>query len=219
MSKYDDIVEGIPVPERALGPLAGLATRLDYIGPETERLQSKVDALRYALGELELPEGVSILPIIYPEFLSSPKALFNLLSSSRSLKGLSGVTPIYQTFVLTFPGTVSFSYQIPGGGYTGFIWYFSYRVSAGLEGNIAGSVTIDGKPFFADPVHLKPEFGSEFTHFEGAHSEIAGTWVSAVAGVLQLHGFGMILRGNFYEQYIEPLFDAVGKNMGMGGQA
>lgn len=69
-SEYEEIVKKIPVPERAIGPLTGLATRLDYLGPKVEDLSSlspKVDALtekvnkvEYALRTLELPEGVAM---------------------------------------------------------------------------------------------------------------------------------------------------------------
>jgi len=68
--EYEEIVKKIPVPEQPIGPLAGLAARLDYLGPEVEELGAlspKVDALaekankiEYALGKLELPEGVAM---------------------------------------------------------------------------------------------------------------------------------------------------------------
>ncbi|GAI99737.1 unnamed protein product, partial [marine sediment metagenome] len=69
MAEYEDIIKKIPVPERALGPLAGLATRLDYLGPKVQKLEGelspqvadlaeKVGKLEYALRTLELPEGV-----------------------------------------------------------------------------------------------------------------------------------------------------------------
>ncbi len=68
--EYEEIVKKIPVPERALGPLAGLATRLDYLGPKVEELGAlspkvadlgeKVGKLEYALRTLELPEGVAM---------------------------------------------------------------------------------------------------------------------------------------------------------------
>ena len=67
--EYEEIVKKIPVPERAIGPLAGIATRLDYLGPKVEGLSPKVAELRekvgkleYALSTLELPEGV-IMPL------------------------------------------------------------------------------------------------------------------------------------------------------------
>ena len=44
--EYEEIVKKIPVPERAIGPLAGLATRLDYLGPKVEGLSPKVAELR-----------------------------------------------------------------------------------------------------------------------------------------------------------------------------
>jgi len=65
MGEYEEIVERIPVPERPIGPLAGLATRLDYIGPRAEETSTKIEAveerikkLEYALSTLEFPEGV-----------------------------------------------------------------------------------------------------------------------------------------------------------------
>ncbi|MBA7611771.1 hypothetical protein ES703_19000 [subsurface metagenome] len=69
MAEYEEIVKKIPVPERALGPLTGLATRLDYIGPKVQKLEGelspkvadlgeKVGKLEYALKTLEFPEGV-----------------------------------------------------------------------------------------------------------------------------------------------------------------
>jgi len=72
--EYEEIVKGIPVPEQALGPLAGLAVRLDYLGPKVQKLESdlspkvadladKVDKLEYALRTLEFPEGVMPLKI------------------------------------------------------------------------------------------------------------------------------------------------------------
>jgi len=67
--EYEEIVKKIPVPERAIGPLAGIATRLDYLGPKVEglspkvaELREKVGKLQYALSTLELPEGV-IMPL------------------------------------------------------------------------------------------------------------------------------------------------------------
>ena len=76
MGEYEEIVKKIPMRERAIGPLAGLATRLDYLGPkvqETENtvqelgstlsprvadLAEKVGKLEYTLSQLEFPEGV-----------------------------------------------------------------------------------------------------------------------------------------------------------------
>lgn len=71
MGEYEEIVKKIPFPERALGPLAGLATRLDYLGPKVQKLESelspkitelaeKVDKLEYAVKTLEFPEGVAM---------------------------------------------------------------------------------------------------------------------------------------------------------------
>ncbi|MBA7573725.1 hypothetical protein ES708_15523 [subsurface metagenome] len=67
--EYEEIVKKIPVPERALGPLAGLAARLDYLGPKVEGLSpkvaelgEKVGKLEHAIRTLELPEGV-IMPL------------------------------------------------------------------------------------------------------------------------------------------------------------
>lgn len=71
MSEYDEIVKKIPVTEQPIGPLAGLAARLDYLGPKVEQLGAlspkvdalaeKVDKLEYAISTLELPEGVAML--------------------------------------------------------------------------------------------------------------------------------------------------------------
>ena len=154
---------------------------------------------------------------LYPAFLDSPKSLFNLLFSSKHLRALSGVEPVYLTFVLTFAGlgdTQGFSYPIPS-GLTGFLWFLGYRVSAGLEGNLAGQVTSDGKTIFADPAHLRPEFGADFTHFEQFNREMVGAWVAGVAGRIQVHSFGMLVRSGFFERYIEPLFDKAGEGMGL----
>ena len=70
--EYEEIVKKIPAPERAIGPLAGLATRLDYLGPKVQKLEGelspkmadlaeKVEKLEYALSTLELPEGVAMI--------------------------------------------------------------------------------------------------------------------------------------------------------------
>jgi len=53
-------LEQIPVPERAIGPLAGLATRLDYIGPKVADLSKKVGKLEYIISKLAFPEGVAM---------------------------------------------------------------------------------------------------------------------------------------------------------------
>ena len=69
MPEYEEIVKKIPVPERAIGPLAGIAARLDYLGPKVQKLEGelspkvtdlgeKVGKLEYTLSTLELPEGV-----------------------------------------------------------------------------------------------------------------------------------------------------------------
>jgi len=67
--EYEEIVKKIPVPERALGPLAGIAARLDYLGPKVQKLEgelspkvtdlvAKIGKLEYAISKLEFPEGV-----------------------------------------------------------------------------------------------------------------------------------------------------------------
>ncbi len=69
--EYEEIVKKIPVPERAIGPLTGIAKRLDYLGPKVEELEStlspsvanlaeKVGKLEYAISKLEFPEGVAM---------------------------------------------------------------------------------------------------------------------------------------------------------------
>lgn len=58
---YEEMVDKIPAPERPIGPLAGLATRLDYLGPKVETIDEEVKKLKYAVSNLELPEGV-IMP-------------------------------------------------------------------------------------------------------------------------------------------------------------
>ncbi len=71
MEEYEEIVKKIPVIERAIGPLAGLATRLDYLGPKVQELEGTlsprvaelaeiIGKLEYALRTLELPEGVAM---------------------------------------------------------------------------------------------------------------------------------------------------------------
>ena len=69
-SEYEDTIKNIPLPERAIGPLAGLAARLDYLGPIVEELSTlspqlaelgeKVGKVAHALSTLELPEGVTM---------------------------------------------------------------------------------------------------------------------------------------------------------------
>jgi len=72
LAEYEEIVKKIPLPEQPIGPLAGLATRLDYLGPKVQKLESelspkitelaeKVDKLEYTLSTLELPEGVAMV--------------------------------------------------------------------------------------------------------------------------------------------------------------
>ncbi len=154
---------------------------------------------------------------IHPAFLDSPKSLFNLLFSSRRLRALSGVEPVYLTFVLNFAGlgdTQAFSYSIPS-SLTGFLWYMGYRVTAGLEGNLAGQVAVDGQVLFLDPAHLRPEFGADFTHFQPANGTIVGAWVAGAAGRIQYHFLGMLVRADFFQRWIEPVFDKAGLDMGM----
>ena len=69
-SEYQEIVKKIPASEQPIGPLAGLATRLDYLGPKVEKLitlspqmdalAEKVNKVECALSQLELPEGVTM---------------------------------------------------------------------------------------------------------------------------------------------------------------
>lgn len=157
------------------------------------------------------------MDIIYPEFLSSPKALFNLLYSNRGLRGLSGVTALFYTFVLTFAGlgdTQGFIYLVPS-GYTGFFWFTGYRVSAGLEGKLAMIFKIDGETVMVDPSFLRPQIDYDFTHFQRIDHEASATWVAGVAGQLQCHIYGMLMRDDFYAKTIEPLFAQVAKDMGV----
>ncbi|MBA7701190.1 hypothetical protein ES703_109923 [subsurface metagenome] len=68
--EYEETVKKIPVPERAIGPLAGLATRLDYLGPKVEKTEGRLGKLEYALKTLEFPEGVmpqriELIPFAY----------------------------------------------------------------------------------------------------------------------------------------------------------
>lgn len=69
--EYEEIVKKIPVTEKAIGPLAGLATRLDYLGPKVQKMEGdlspkvadlaeKVGKLEYAISKLEFPEGVAM---------------------------------------------------------------------------------------------------------------------------------------------------------------
>jgi len=67
MGKYEEIVKKIPAPEQPIGPLAGIATRLDYLGPQVEELiskgtviEKKLEKLEYAVRTLELPGGVAM---------------------------------------------------------------------------------------------------------------------------------------------------------------
>lgn len=69
-SEYQEVVKKIRASEQPIGPLAGLATRLDYLGPKVEELSTlsprvaelgeKVNKLGYTLSQLELPEGVAM---------------------------------------------------------------------------------------------------------------------------------------------------------------
>ncbi|GAI89911.1 unnamed protein product, partial [marine sediment metagenome] len=78
-SEYEEIIKKIPAHERAIGPLGGLAIRLDYLAPKVEALSTlspkvaeltpkitelaeKVGKLEYTLKTLELPEGVPLMP-------------------------------------------------------------------------------------------------------------------------------------------------------------
>jgi len=74
MGEYEEIIKKIPVTERAIGPLAGLARRLDYLGPKVQELETTlsprvaelaetVGKLEHAIRTLELPEGVAIMPL------------------------------------------------------------------------------------------------------------------------------------------------------------
>jgi len=71
VGEYKELIKRIPLPEQALGPLAGIATRLDYLGPKVEDLESnlspkvadlaeKVGKLEYALRTVEFPGGVAM---------------------------------------------------------------------------------------------------------------------------------------------------------------
>lgn len=74
--EYEEIVKKIPLPERAIGPLAGIATRLDYIGPGVANLDEKVGKLEYAVRTLELPERVALpLKIVQIPFAFNLAAL------------------------------------------------------------------------------------------------------------------------------------------------
>lgn len=153
---------------------------------------------------------------IYPEFLKSPKSLFNLLQSSSKLRSLSRVQPIYVTFVLTFaPGDIGgYVYKIPD-NMKAFLWQMGYYCEEALRGKLAGEVRIDEKIIFADPAHLRPSLDSEFTQFEPIEGTIKGRWIAGAAGSLQVHTFGMLLRQRFYDDFIEPLFDKAGEEMGI----
>lgn len=71
MPEYEEIIKKIPPPEQAIGPLGGLATRLDYLGPKVEKLErdlspkldalgEKVNKLEYTISKLEFPGGVAM---------------------------------------------------------------------------------------------------------------------------------------------------------------
>lgn len=51
--EYEEIVKKIPLPEQPIGPLAGLATRLDYLGPKVVEISPKVAELGEKVGKLE----------------------------------------------------------------------------------------------------------------------------------------------------------------------
>lgn len=68
--EYEEIVKKIPGPERAIGPLAGLATRLDYLGPKVVEISPKVAELGEKVGKLEsalrtMPQKIEQIPFSY----------------------------------------------------------------------------------------------------------------------------------------------------------
>lgn len=90
--EYEEIVKKIPVPERAIGPLAGLAARLDYLGPKVQKLEGdlspkvadlaeKVGKLEYAISKLEFPEGIAM-----------PEVIIEQIPFVRTLDPLKGAT-------------------------------------------------------------------------------------------------------------------------------
>jgi len=58
---YEEVVNKIPLAEQAIGPLAGLAKRLDYLGPRVINTENRVERIEDALATLEV-EGVTVMP-------------------------------------------------------------------------------------------------------------------------------------------------------------
>jgi len=58
---YEKAVSQIPVPEQAIGPLTGIARRLDFLGPKIEAIEARQGKLEYAISKLELP-GEGAMP-------------------------------------------------------------------------------------------------------------------------------------------------------------
>ena len=160
--------------------------------------------------------------IDFCRFLESPKSFYNLLSSSSTLKGRSGIEPVYLSFTLSFTGigdVQAFSFSIPQ-GYQAFLWLLGYYAVAALRGNLSGLVTIDGRTIYGDATHLRPEFTGEFSNFEPVEGVMAGTWVTtavvAAGSQLSVIAHGMLLKSGFYLNEIVPCFEGIASDM-VGG--
>ena len=86
--EYEEIVKKIPGPERAIGPLAGLAARLDYLGPKVEDLDPKVAAIVEKVGKLEY----AIRTREFPEGVAMPELKIEQIPFPYDLAALQGVT-------------------------------------------------------------------------------------------------------------------------------
>lgn len=62
MGEYEDFVKAQRV--RALDPLTSVDERIDFLGPKIVEALEKVGRVEYALGQLELPEGVAMPKVI-----------------------------------------------------------------------------------------------------------------------------------------------------------
>lgn len=63
MDKYTDFLKTIPALERVPEPFTAIDNRLDFLGPVIMDLQEKVGQVNFALSQLQLPEGVSAMPL------------------------------------------------------------------------------------------------------------------------------------------------------------
>ena len=63
MGAYEEFVKTIPGFERVSEPLSGTDNRLDFLGPKIINLEDRMTQVDKMLAQLQLPEGVSIMPL------------------------------------------------------------------------------------------------------------------------------------------------------------